>query len=156
MALTNKSSAPKSMNVWIVIPAFRESKIIRSVVEKVRAKYPNVVVVDDASGDMTGTEARAGGAVVLRHLINRGQGAALRTGLIYALQRGADAMVTFDADGQHQADDIDRVLGPIESGQADVVLGSRFLSQGSEIPPLRRMVLQAGVVFTRIFSGIKV
>lgn len=144
------------MNIWIVIAAFKEAKVIRDVVATVKAKYPNVVVVDDASGDATADEARVGGAVVLEHLINRGQGAALKTGIVYALSKGADAIVTFDADGQHDVNDIPKLLAPLEAGTHDIVLGSRFLTDGSNVPPLRRMALKAGVLFTRIMSRIKV
>lgn len=144
------------MNTWIVIAAFNEGKVIRSVIEGVRKQYSKIVLVDDASSDNTMNEAQAAGAVVLSHLINRGQGAALKTGIVYALQQGAEAIVTFDADGQHDPKDIPRVLKPIESGDCDVVLGSRFLDNGSNVPPLRRMALRAGVLFTRIVSSIKV
>lgn len=144
------------MNTWIVIAAFNEGTVIRSVVEGVRRRYPNVVVVDDASTDATIDEARAAGAVVLEHLINRGQGAALKTGIDYAVQQGAEAIVTFDADGQHDPEEIPSLLVPIEHGEVDVVLGSRFLRDGSNVPPLRRIVLRAGIVFTRIMSRIQV
>ncbi len=144
------------MKTWIVIAAYNEGRVIRSVVEGVRSSYPNVVLVDDSSRDNTSDEARAAGAVVLRHIINRGQGAALRTGILYALQQGAEAIVTFDADGQHDAKQIPNLVAPIESGKFDVALGSRFVEAGSNVPPLRRLILQAGVTFTRVFSGIKV
>ena len=86
---------------WVVIPAFREAKVLRGVVEGVRRLVPNVMVVDDGSGDATGAEALAGGATVLRHVLNLGQGAALQTGIDYVLARGAQFVFTFDADGQH-------------------------------------------------------
>lgn len=144
------------MNIWIVIAAFREAKVIRQVVATVRHHYPQVVVVDDASGDATGAEAEAAGAVVLEHGINRGQGAALKTGIVYALSRGADVIVTFDADGQHDVNDIPKLLAPIQAGTHDVVLGSRFLESSSNVPPLRRLALKGGVAFTRIISRIHV
>lgn len=144
------------MNVWIVIAAYNEAKVIQGVVEHVRKIYPNVVVVDDASTDSTASEARSAGAVVRQHLINRGQGAALKTGIIYALQRGAEAVVTFDADGQHDPQEIPLLLEPIEKGEVDITLGSRFLTDGSNIPPLRRLALKAGILFTRATSRIDV
>lgn len=144
------------MNTWIVIAAFNEVPVIRGVVEGVRRLYPNVVVVDDASTDRTSDEVRAVGVVVLEHLINRGQGAALKTGITFAIQQGADAIVTFDADGQHDPKDIAAILAPIESGAADVTLGSRFLRDGSNVPPLRRFVLRLGILFTHFFSHIHV
>jgi glycosyltransferase involved in cell wall biosynthesis len=144
------------MKTWIVIAAYHEGRVIRDVARAVCALYPNVVVVDDASADNTGDEARAAGATVLRHLINRGQGAALKTGIVYALSQGAEAIVTFDADGQHDPKEIAAMLAPIERGEADITLGSRFLQGGSNVPPLRRIVLRLGIMFTRIFSHIKV
>lgn len=143
------------MNTWVVIPAFNEESVIGPIVVQVRRKFP-VVVVDDASGDRTADIAEQSGAIVLRHVINRGQGAALKTGIDFALLRGADAVVTFDADGQHRVEDIDALLAPIASGTHDVALGSRFLKDGSNIPPLRRFILRLAVLFTRIFSHIKV
>ncbi len=144
------------MNIVIVIPAFNEGKTLGSVVDAVRQRYSNVVVVDDASRDDTASVGREHHAVVLRHLINRGQGAALKTGIVYALQIGADAIVTFDADGQHSVDDIPLLLSPIEKKTHDVVLGSRFLLPSTNIPSLRKIILRAGVLFTRFFSHIDV
>jgi glycosyltransferase involved in cell wall biosynthesis len=139
---------------WIIIAAFREETVIGNVVRGVKATYPNVIVVDDASGDKTGSEAEAAGAIVLTHLINRGQGAALKTGIDYALSRGAEIIVTFDADGQHHVEDIAPMIAPIVAGEVEVTLGSRFLRDGSNVPPLRKMVLRAGVLFTRALSGL--
>jgi glycosyltransferase involved in cell wall biosynthesis len=143
-------------NVYAVIPAFHESSIIAEVVGDVRRHIHNVVVVDDGSDDGTSEAAAVAGALVLRHAVNRGQGAALATGLRYALQAGADVVATFDADGQHQADDLPRLVEPVLSGRADVVLGSRFLEAGDAVPPLRRAFLKAAVVFTRLATGLPV
>ena len=87
---------------WVVIAAYNEAAVIEQVVASVISEGWRVVVVDDGSADATAASARAGGAVVLRHAINRGQGAALQTGIDYALRRGAQQIVTFDADGQHE------------------------------------------------------
>ncbi|MBI2984441.1 MAG: glycosyltransferase family 2 protein [Candidatus Kerfeldbacteria bacterium] len=144
------------MNIWVVIPAFNEARVIRQVVETVLARYPQVVVVDDASMDDTIGEARRTRAHVLQHIINRGQGAALKTGISYSLGQGAGVVVTFDADGQHSIDDIPTLLAPITAGTHDIVLGSRFLRSADAIPPLRRLVLRLAVLFTRWVSGIKV
>lgn len=144
------------MKTWIVIAGYNEGSVVGSVIEKVRQTYPNVILVDDASNDNTGAAAKAAGAVVLQHLINRGQGAALKTGIVYALNHGAEAIVTFDADGQHDPKDIPALLAPIEAGTADITLGSRFLRDGSNVPPLRLIILQLGIIFTRFFSHIRV
>lgn len=141
-------------NAWVVIAAYREAPIIRSVVEGLFSYVERVVVVDDHSRDATGDEAYAGGADVLTHPINRGQGASLRTGTQYALAKGADMIVHFDADGQHLASDIPQFLDALAGG-ADVALGSRFMKDSNAIPPLRRFVLRCGILFTWLFSGIK-
>ena len=145
-------TAPRT---WIVIPAFNEGEVIGDVIRGVRARFPDVVLVDDCSGDATGAAAAAAGAVVLRHPVNLGQGAALQTGIRYALQQGAGAIVTFDADGQHRVEDIDVLLARQRQTGADVVVGSRFLGTAQGIPPLRRLVLKAAVVFTRLTSGVQ-
>jgi len=111
----------------MVIPAFNEENKLNEIVSGLNGKgYNNVIVVDDCSIDNTSIVAMNSGAVVLKHLINRGQGAALQTGIDYALEQGAEAIVTFDADGQHHSEDISRLLQPLENGTADVALGSNF------------------------------
>ncbi len=141
--------------VAIVVPAYREAATIGGVVASLRRAYPEVVVVDDGSPDATGDCARAAGATVLRHVINRGQGAALKTGIDYAVARGARAVVTFDADGQHRVEDVASLLAALGEG-FDVALGSRFLADADAIPAGRRIVLRAAVLFTRLVSGIRV
>lgn len=142
-------------SLWVVIPAYNEGSVVGEVVSDVRALYRNVVVVDDCSRDDTGAAARSAGAIVLRHPINLGQGAALQTGIRYALGRGADYIVTFDADGQHRVEDIGLLLDTQVRSKADVVVGSRFLGRVENIPPIRRMVLKLAVLFTRVTSGVK-
>ena len=117
----------------------------------------HIVVVDDASADETSKVARATGARVLRHPINRGQGAALATGIAAALRLGAKIIVTFDADGQHDPADLPGVIEPIRSGEADIVLGTRFdPSKPSDVPGGRRFLLKLGVWFTRMISQVRV
>jgi len=142
-------------DIWIVIPAYNEGTVIGNVVRSVCATYSHVVVIDDCSIDNTGNEALASGATILRHPINLGQGAALETGIRYALSKGAKAIVTFDSDGQHQVEDISVLIERQSETKADVVIGSRFLGHASDIPGLRRFVLKMAVVFTRITSGIR-
>jgi glycosyltransferase involved in cell wall biosynthesis len=142
-------------DLWIVVPAFNEEGKIGEVVGELKRLYPNVVVVDDGSADETRARALEAGAVVLRHPINRGQGAALQTGLQYGLLKEAKYLVTFDADGQHPVDALPRLLSPILSGQAEIVLGSRFLQDAGGVPWTRRLLLGAAVLFTRLFSGVR-
>ena len=156
MVKTGLKPLRNMQNVWVVIPAYNEEKKISEVVRGVFQYAPNVAVVDDGSQDQTYQAARSTRAWVLQHRINRGQGAALATGIEFALGRGADVIVTFDSDGQHSAEEIKKMIEPIANGQAEVVLGSRFLGQTSDMPKLRELILKAGILFTRFLSRIKV
>ncbi len=141
----------------IVVPAFREPTVIGNVVAGLRSAGYSVVVVDDGSGDGTGDSARTAGALVLRHAVNLGQGAALVTGLRYALEHcHPDCLVTFDADDQHDVADIAALVGPILDGRADVVLGTRFGGGAAPgIPLLRRIALQTAAHFSRFAHGLE-
>ncbi len=150
------ASGADATDTWVVVPAYNEAAQIGEVVRGLRARGPHVVVVDDGSGDETGHEARRAGAAVLRHLLNRGQGAALQTGIEHALAAGAGYLVTFDADGQHRPEDIERLLEPLRGGRAEVALGSRFLGSAENLRLSRRLLLKAAVLFTRLTSGLAV
>jgi glycosyltransferase involved in cell wall biosynthesis len=137
---------------WVVIAAFHEAKVIREVVAGVVAGGWSVVVVDDGSRDATASEARVPGAVVLTHRINLGQGAALQTGIDYALRRGARTIVTFDADGQHDAADIPLLLEAL--GEADIALGSRFLGRVEGASARRMALLRTATKVSNGLSGM--
>jgi glycosyltransferase involved in cell wall biosynthesis len=144
------------MNTWIVIPAFNEGRKINNVIYSLKqAGYDNILVIDDCSVDNTLTEACAAGGVVLRHIVNRGQGAALRTGIEYALDQGAEAIITFDADGQHHPEDIIKLLEPLQKSQAEVALGSRFINKKSNTPLIRKIFLKGGAFVFRLMYNIK-
>ena len=113
-------------NIFIIIPAFNEEKHISDVVNELLILGYYVIVVDDGYADRTAELARAAGAVVLCHKINRGQGAALATGTLYALRAGAEIMVHFDGDGQFLSSEIKTLIEPLARGEVDIVLGSRF------------------------------
>jgi len=142
--------------VFVVIAAFNESSTIRAVVEKILSWYPHVVVVDDGSTDGTHLCVTDLRVHLLRHIINRGQGASLQTGIRFALDQGADVIVTFDADGQHDVEDIPSMVRPVLCGECDVCLGSRFMGTAHNIPLTRKLVLMGGVLFTRLVSGVRV
>jgi polyprenyl-phospho-N-acetylgalactosaminyl synthase len=143
-------------NIFIVMAAYNEAEAIRPVVESLLSSYRHVVVVDDASTDGTAEVLKDLPLCLLRHCVNRGQGAALQTGIEFALSRGAEIVVTFDADGQHDMQDIPRMVAPILAGECEVTLGSRFLGRTEGMPAIRRLILKAGVLFTRVFSRIRV
>lgn len=138
---------------FVVIPAYNEETVIERVVREVAAVYPNVVVVDDGSLDATFSAARRSAKYLLHHAVNRGQGAAIQTGIEFALRAGARYIATFDADGQHGVQDIAALVAPIFHGECDVTLGSRFLGQAVGLSPGRRLTLKFGVLFTRLTSG---
>jgi glycosyltransferase involved in cell wall biosynthesis len=142
--------------VWVVIAAYNEERRLGSTLSGLCAVCPNVVVVDDGSADRTAEVALAQRVWLLRHVVNCGQGAALQTGIDFALRQGAEVLVTFDADGQHAAEEVARLVEPVLAGRADVALGSRFLGRALGIPWTRRLVLKAGVLFTRAFSQVRV
>jgi glycosyltransferase involved in cell wall biosynthesis len=145
---------PTMRDVWIVIPGFNEQAVIAQTVTSVSDWLPNVVVVDDGSTDNTSEEAVRVGAHVVRHAINLGQGAALGTGIRFALLKGAQCIITFDADGQHQPKDIDVLLSTARQEGADVVLGSRFLARASNMPSSRRLLLKLATAYTRFTTGL--
>lgn len=146
-------------HTWVVVPAYNEGEVITATLAALAAHPYQVVVVDDGSADDTAARARAAGATVVRHACNLGQGAALQTGISYAvLQPGARFVATFDADGQHDPADIARLLAPLEAGECDVTLASRFAAGGAatNIPPVRRLVLKLAVALTRLTTRLAV
>ncbi|HEY0708380.1 MAG TPA: glycosyltransferase family 2 protein [Polyangia bacterium] len=149
---TGVSAAPR---VAVVIPAFNESTAIQEVVATVKTAFDWVIVVDDGSADDTAARAQAAGAHVLVHPINLGQGAALQTGLEYALLRGADLIATFDADGQHCVEDIPVMIAALEKSGAEIALGSRFLGTTESMPASRKLLLKAATLFTRFTTGLR-
>ncbi len=143
------------MNISIVIPAFNEEKNIGNVIDNLKEYgYKNIIVIDDGSKDKTFEVASSREVEVLRHFINRGQGAALQTGMSYALLNGADIIVHFDSDGQHRTEEIQRMILPIINNQVEATLGSRFLS-GQKLPFKRKLMLKAAIFTIWAFYGVK-
>jgi len=116
--------------------------------------YDDVIVVNDGSTDNTASAARNAGAAVISHMINRGAGAATQTGLEAARRVGADAVVTMDADGQHQAADINSLIECLTNKEADIVIGSRFLKKENPIPFVRKIFNNIANIITVLLSGI--
>jgi polyprenyl-phospho-N-acetylgalactosaminyl synthase len=143
-------------SIWVVIPAYNEAAIIGQIVGDLIERRYAVVLVDDGSSDATGITAHATGAAVVTHPLNLGQGAALQTGIQFALLQEADYLVTFDADGQHRVADIDGLLDALLTQNADFALGSRFLGAAVDMPASRRLLLKAATSFTRLTTGLRV
>lgn len=138
----------------IIIAAYYESDNIGDVVRSLlEHNYENIVVVNDGSDDATSDQAQKAGATVLEHAINRGQGAALRTGVEYALRQGAEYLVHFDADGQHQAEEIQDMVEPVKAGRVDITLGKRFEKTG-DIPASKKTVLYGAILFQFLITGV--
>lgn len=113
------------LTVVAVIPAYNEAATVGSVVRSLAPYVRQVIVVDDCSTDETGNAARAAGATVVTHASNQGYDAAMNTGFAEAASLGADIILTFDADGEHDATDLPKILAPLTDGTADIVLGQR-------------------------------
>lgn len=145
------SAAPR---VVAVIPAYNEEAVIGQVVAGTLREVDDVIVVDDGSTDATARLAEAAGAEVLRLSPNRGKAGAVMAGFAAALARGYEAVVMLDADGQHNPEEIPRVLGPVLSGEADMVVGSRFLEIRSEIPRYRVLGQKTLNLFTALGAGV--
>lgn len=127
--------------IAIIIPAWNEAERLPRVLEELKSAPHTVIVVDDGSQDQTSWIAQEQGVIVLRHIINRYQGAALRTGTRYAVEHGFDIVVHFDADGQFRVEDIDAVIRPLIDGRADIVFGSRFLDATTQMPVFKEKVI---------------
>lgn len=147
------------MKIFCVIPAYNEGKTIAKVIIDVKPFVTQIVVVDDCSNDNTCDLAARQGAVVLRHIINRGQGAALKTGTEYALRHGAEIILHFDGDGQFSPADIAKAAEPLAAGEADIVFGSRFLggSKGIEQMPKfkKNIIMPLARLINKLFFGIE-
>ena len=120
-------------DVYITIPLYNEEKMILKVIKSLNENgYNNIVVVDDGSSD-NGYELVKNNTnvIITKHIINRGQGAALQTAMEIAINRGAKYIVHFDSDGQHDSKDIDHMLNTLIEGNYDIVLGSRFLKKNN-------------------------
>jgi glycosyltransferase involved in cell wall biosynthesis len=144
------------MKIFIVIPAFNESQKLDRILQELKKQYNNIIVVDDGSGDNTNKIAKKKKVYTLRHVVNRGQGAALKTGIDFALQKGADIIVTFDADGQFLVKDIKKIVEPVLHNKADITLGSRFMGEAVNIPALKKFALKLGILVVYILYGIHV
>lgn len=143
-------------DTWLVVPLYNEGAVVREVILEARKTFQNIVCVDDGSSDNSVEEAIAGGAVVVSHPINLGQGAALQTGIDFALlQPGAEYFVTFDSDGQHRTEDAEMMVERLRNEPLDIIVGSRFLDDRTNASRLKKAVLRLAVLFERMTTGVK-
>jgi glycosyltransferase involved in cell wall biosynthesis len=142
---------------FVIVPAYNEGRALAATLAGLAPYRYAVVVVDDGSRDDTAEVAAEFPVHLVRHPINLGQGAALQTGMTYALNRGAKFIVHFDADGQHNPAEIANLLEPLLRNEVDVVLGSRFLRREDRqaVPRGRRWVLRTAVYVNWLLTGVK-
>ena len=146
----------RSSAITVIIPAYNEERFIGSVVLKTLQHADTVIVVDDGSSDATAEIAEAAGAIVVRHGYNRGKGVALNTGFRKAREFKPDVVVTIDADGQHVPGELAAVIMPVIEGRADIVIGSRYLEQTSDVPHHRVWGHRAFNAISTGVSGVSV
>lgn len=140
--------------VIATIPCFNSENYIGDVVSRTAKYVDQVIVVDDGSSDDTVKAARAAGALVISHDVNRGYGEAIKSCFKVGRANGADILVTLDGDGQHNPDEIEKVMVPIINNEADIVIGSRFVNNQVGMPRYRRFGIK---VITFLFNfGAKV
>lgn len=146
----------RNADVTVVVPMHNESRVIVGVLTDLQRCFRHVVCVDDGSTDGSEVLAADAGATVVRHSVNLGQGAALQTGIDFALMRpDARFIVTFDSDGQHRVEDALSLVEVARTGSYDLVLGSRFLRDATEVPAARRLLLKGATLFTRWMTGLQ-
>ncbi|CAB4336458.1 MAG: glycosyltransferase [Actinobacteria bacterium] len=140
----------------IVVPIYREATVIGEVIDGLKKSFTKVICVDDGSSDGSGLIAADHGARVIFHPMNFGQGAALQTGIEAALvDPDVRYIVTFDGDGQHMVSDALAMVQRLRTSDVDVVFGSRFLDERTELTSAKRLVLKAAVTYTNALTGLK-
>ena len=148
-------NAPNS-DACLVVPVYNEGPVVAGVLREALTVFPNIVAVDDGSTDDSAAQVATTGALLVRHPVNLGQGAALQTGIETALLLPhVRYFVTFDSDGQDDTADADAMVARLRADEADVVLGSRFLDGRTKPGLLKRIVLRGAVWLTNAQSGVK-
>lgn len=157
MPVDSTSPAPTAdPAVWVVVPLYNEASMIGDVVRELREHVGSVICIDDGSGDGSAEVAARAGARVLQHPRNLGQGAALQTGISYALdQEAAEYIVTFDADGQHRIEDAQAMVARARKEGLAIVFGSRFLDDRTKPGVLKTAVLKTAVLITNAGTGLR-
>ncbi len=126
----------KLKKTFVIVPAYNEDRTLSSVLDDLKKYFKNgqIVVIDDGSGDNTREIAKSKNVEIISHIINRGLGGALSTGIEFTVEKGAENIITFDADGQHDVKDVKKLLYPLINEEASFVIGSRFKGDTSKMP----------------------
>jgi polyprenyl-phospho-N-acetylgalactosaminyl synthase len=153
----NKAPKKKQLNdVAIIIPAYNEGPAIAATIKGIPKEFSHIICIDDGSSDDTSSQIKTTRAMLVRHPINLGQGAAIQTGIEYGLLNPKiNYFVTFDADGQHRIQDVKKMFEHLKKKKLDIVLGSRFLGSAENISTRKRVLLKLAVKFSNITSGVK-
>ena len=138
------------LKITIGIPAYNEEKNIASIITKLKKITDSIIVCDDGSSDMTSDISKNLGAIVITHKKNMGYGVAINSIFQKAKELNSDLLVTFDADGQHRVEDIEKVVEPIKNNTADLVIGSRFLDKKSNVPNYRKIGIKVITKITNV------
>jgi glycosyltransferase involved in cell wall biosynthesis len=143
-------------DVAIIVPAYNEGSAIQDTIKGIPKKFNNIICVDDGSSDDTAAQIKMTHALLVKHPINLGQGAALQTGIEYALLNPKiNYFVTFDADGQHRIEDVESMIEHLKKNKLDIVLGSRFLGNAENISAKKKRLLKLAVKFSNFTTGVK-
>ena len=156
MEQSHQSPRQTHPKVIAAIPCFNTGGSIGKVVSKAAKHVDLVIVIDDGSSDNTSEKARASGAQVISHEVNKGYGEAIKSCFKAGWANGADILVTLDADGQHNPDEIPSLTAPILNKEADIVIGSRFLSDQTDMPRYRRFGIKVITLLVNFGSKVKV
>ena len=144
------------MKIVVAIPAFNEEKNIAGIILKLKKFTDQIIVCDDGSNDLTSEIAESLGVRVIKHSKNLGYGGAIKSLFLKCKEMNVDAMITFDADGQHRIEDLEKMIEPIKNDSADLVIGSRFLDDETKIPKYREVGVKAITKLTNVTGGTKI
>ena len=144
------------MHTIIGIPVYNEEKNIASVIVKLKKLGYDIIVCNDGSTDLTAEIAEKMGVIVVNHPKNLGYGAGIRSIFLKAKELDIDILVTFDGDGQHRTEDISKIIEPILKGEADIVIGSRFLNDDSTVPDYRKIGIKTITSLTNVVTKKKI
>jgi glycosyltransferase involved in cell wall biosynthesis len=151
----NSKTQMRPARVIAAIPCYNEEQFIGNVIRRASRYVDQVIVVDDGSSDRTAEVAEAAGAIVVRHEVNKGPGGAYKTCLKVARDNGVEVLITLDGDEQHDPDELPRLLRPLLNGEADLVIGSRFLDH-YEVPRYRKFGIDVITFLYNVGSKVKV
>ena len=154
MSIYTKNYIRDNVKLFIVVAAYNEEEPIYKVIKDLQELTNHIIIVDDGSIDRTAQIAESAGCIVVSHPTNQGQGAAIRTGVTLAVKENATYIATFDADGQHDVNDLYQMVVLMMDSKKDVIIGSRFLGSAPGIPLKRVILLKIGIIFTYFFSGV--